>query len=129
MWQEAILYEERRYNMPGIETAPIKRFLLSQDGIENALDAVVSDPDQAKNIASLLNTDPRILIRRVFHMNAFQRAALDEMEDDELTKIIEPIAKALIKRDANDLRVKLWREEVTHSSPLSCKCHIEIDTK
>jgi hypothetical protein len=97
------------------------------EGINNVLYAIVHDEQSAKDFAALLQANPRGVIRRTVALNRYQQAALSEMSDDEVHKLVAPVIKSLRGPDPVKHRAIMTERIETHS-PLHIKCGIEINT-
>ncbi len=97
------------------------------EGLNHVLNAVVHDEQTAKEGASLLEQNPRGVIRRLIRLNRYQNAWLAETFDEELKALVNPVVKALKGPDALKFRIVL-HEEITTHSPLRIKKTITIET-
>lgn len=111
----------------GLDGLPVKVANFDDNGLNDALDIVVSQ-GQAREAAAALKANPRIAARRLFRLDACQRAALLEMTDVELARMADPIAEALSRDDPTDFSLVLT-QRITRESPLKVRCEIEIETK
>jgi hypothetical protein len=109
------------------ERFPGKAANFDQDGLNDVLDILVSEEEHVHETVKHLRERPRLLARRLFRLNRYQRAALSEMSDEDLKELVAPIADALAGGDATRVRLNL-RERVTTQSPLSIRCYVEIET-
>jgi hypothetical protein len=114
----------------GLDMFPLKVADFDEDGLNNALDILVAN-GVSRDAASALRDSPRTLrmvAKRVFRLNAVQRAALLELTDDDLHAMAAPLMEALVRDDPSDFRAILT-QQVTRESPLRVSCTITVDTK
>jgi hypothetical protein len=109
-----------------VDNIPPKVGPATEEGINDAIDAVVSEQERAEVVAGLLEEDPRMAIRRALELNSYQRAALVEMTDDEVGELVSPVVEALRSDDPQNFRVRL-DERVETESPLRIRCRLEVD--
>jgi hypothetical protein len=73
---------------------PSKVSSLSEDGINDVIDVVQSDPARAKAVAAALRADPRSVSLTAFRLTLAQRRALQRMDEGGLLELTAPIADA-----------------------------------
>jgi len=106
---------------------PTKLGAADDDGINNALHAVVHDAKSATDFAELLERNPRGVVRRLIVLNRYQNAAFGEMTDAEIMNLVKPVVVAL--RGPHSLTARLHlTERITTHSPMKISCTITIDT-
>ena len=89
-----------------MDNIPPKVGPATEEGINDFIDAVVSEPERAEIVAGLLEEDPRMAIRRALELNSYQRAALLAMSDDEVRELVSPVVEALRGEDPQNFRVR-----------------------
>jgi hypothetical protein len=109
-----------------VDNIPPKVGPASEEGINDAIDAIVSEPERARDVAQVLEENPRIAIRRAVELNSYQRAALVELSDGEVQELVAPVVEALRSDDVQNFRVRLT-ERVETESPLRIRCRLDID--
>jgi hypothetical protein len=109
-----------------IQKLPLKVGNADTDGVNDAYEAVVyGGPELIREAGYLLREDPKGVIRRMFRMNAYQRAVLAEMPNHEVRELVAPVLDALGSRDPTRSRLR-FSEIITTNSPLKGRCHVEI---
>lgn len=111
-----------------VAALPLKVGNADTDGLNDAYDAVVhGGAEMIREAGYLLREEPKMVIRRVLRLNAYQRAALAEMSSDETGTLVGPVIDALGSREPCRVRLRLT-ESLTTQSPLKIHCHIDIET-
>src|SRR5271166_6606440 len=125
-WASRSSSESGQVMVEDLHALPVKVASFHQDGLNDALDVIVTS-GRAEEVAELLEDDPRTVARRVFCLNSYQRAALAEMSEEELKKLVAPAIEVLRSPTlAGKARLAL-SERITHESPLKIKCEISIE--
>lgn len=106
---------------------PVKFAVADTDGISNALDVLASTPEDARDVAQLLEERPIDVIRRVLTLNRYQRAGLAEMTDDELKELVRPVLEVLRSDDPGRLRGVRLVERLERQSPVRIRCQVEVE--
>ena len=114
--------------MAELNEFPLKVGRVDTEGVNNAVDAVITDENLRKGAIDLLQKSPRLLVRRMMQLNPYQRAALDEMPDEELSTMLKPIVKALQGDKYSKLRVVSCCEHVTTNSPMRIRTTFEYQS-
>jgi hypothetical protein len=112
--------------MAELKEFPLKVGRMDTEGINNAVDALITDEKLRGSAVELLRKNPHLLIRRMISLNPYQRGALKEMSEKELADLLAPVVKALESDKYTAFRVRV-REDVVTQSPLRIRCIIEID--
>jgi hypothetical protein len=108
-----------------VEEIPANMADLTEEGINNAIDAYVTNEGRAKNLADQLERNPRVVVKRVLRMNSAQRSGLSEYSDDELRDLTNPVVQALRGPNAMNFTVR-YTERFETQSPLRCRTEIEL---
>ena len=97
----------------------------TEDGINDAIEAIAVDQRRARRLAEVLDKHPRRGLRRILRLNKYQRAQLMEMNDDEVKQLVRSTREALEGPDWDKFRVQ-YTEQIETNSPLRIQCDITI---
>ena len=119
-----------------LDELPNKIAKADSEGINNAIESIVTDETSAKKLATLLKGNPLGVIKRSLNLTLTQRQTLTKMSNQEISQLVAPIVKVLEAGDQTKLHIirliegKPSNQKTIHPDPvgIKIKCTIEIDT-